>query len=124
MKVPVKGQILYSLNIGNAVRHRKQELTPVTVMKVGRKYFYCAKESYENIEGCWIKYDMETWRNVSDYSATSQIYSSAAEWENKKELENMTQEIRNILGSYGSFNISETKIRAIYKILTEEDKNE
>lgn len=41
MGKPKLGDILYSLNINNAARNVKQELTEVTVTKVGRKYFTC-----------------------------------------------------------------------------------
>lgn len=38
---PKVGQRFYSLNVSNVTRNRKQKLTPVTVIKVGRKYFTC-----------------------------------------------------------------------------------
>ncbi len=39
MRKPTVGETLYSLNIGNATRGKVQKLTPVKVLKVGRKYF-------------------------------------------------------------------------------------
>ena len=41
---PVVGQVLYSLNVGNAARNCGQVLTPVTVVSVGRKYFKVKKD--------------------------------------------------------------------------------
>ncbi len=48
MVKPAVGQVLYSLNVGNAARGRERVLTPVVVIKVGRKYFTCRPEGKDS----------------------------------------------------------------------------
>ena len=83
MKKPEVGQVLYSLNIGNASRNTEQKLTEVVVQKVGRKYFTCGKV------GCsdWMttQYYLDTWNEKSEYSANSCLYVSRQEYEDEKE---------------------------------------
>jgi len=77
---PKIGQILQSLNVGNAARYgREQKLTPVTVMKVGRKYFYCKEGGY-----CETRYDLKTWEETGQ-NIGSVLYLNAEEWEIEKE---------------------------------------
>ncbi|HAR38597.1 MAG TPA: hypothetical protein DCS09_08540 [Porphyromonadaceae bacterium] len=82
---PIVGQTLYSLNVGNAARNTTQELTEVVVTKVGRKFFYCAKEEWKESDDCWTKYDLDTWRQVTNYSATSSLYKTVGEYADEKE---------------------------------------
>lgn len=81
IKKPAVGQILYSLNIGNAARHCEQILTPVTVTKVGRKYFTCIKNGFS----FGIDYHLDTWREKTGYSASSILYESEQSWIDEKD---------------------------------------
>lgn len=79
---PKVGQILYSLNIGNASRNYEQKLTKVIVTKVGRKYFTCA----EKVDSFWTTvYHLDDWCEKTEYSARSSLYSSSQEWKDEKE---------------------------------------
>jgi len=80
---PVKGQKLYSLNVGNSARHSKKELTEVEVIKVGRKYFTCCPKNGSRWQE--VQYHIDGWFEKTDYSATSVLYKSHEELENKKE---------------------------------------
>lgn len=82
---PEVGQTLYSLNVGNtAGRYRPQELTPVIVTKIGRKYFYC--ELCGEIQHKQYRYEIEDWRHDNDgYVPTSMLYESEQEWKDEKE---------------------------------------
>ena len=83
---PKVGQTLYSLNVGNAARNTKQELTPVLVMRVGRKYFWCSKyPNHLGINHLGTKYRLDDWTEVSDYQSTSEIYFSEQEYNDYKE---------------------------------------
>ena len=80
---PKVGQILYSLNVGNASRNQEQKLTPTTVEKVGRKYFTCCPEG----GGKWQRqqYTIDGWCEKTIYSAGSVLYANPQDWENEKE---------------------------------------
>ena len=83
MEKPVVGQVLYSLNVGNAARHREQKLTPVKVTKVGRKYFTCCPEGggfYSE-----TKYRIDSWSQHTDYLADSALYKTKQGWKDEKE---------------------------------------
>lgn len=87
MKAPKVGQVIYSLNVGNTTRHREQKLTPVTVTKVGRKYFY--------IEEDWrsAKFYIRDWREFTEYVSRHRLYESPKEWEDEKEITDICREI-------------------------------
>ncbi len=76
---PEIGQTLFSLNVGNAARHKKQVLTPVKVTKVGRKYFTVGED--------WIEtqYHLDDWQEKSEYIAGSVLFASEQEWEDEKD---------------------------------------
>ena len=87
MKKPKVGQVLYSLNIGNAARNTEQVLTPVEVVKVGRKYFYCCEERLKEFdERVWGKYYIDGWNEENGgYSANSCLYESKQAYDDEKE---------------------------------------
>jgi|LGVF01.2.fsa_nt_gb hypothetical protein len=78
---PKVGQILYSLNVGNATRGCEQVLTESVVKKVGRKYFTCGVE-----RKTWrdTVYHLSDWREKTEYGARSVLYESKQEWEDEK----------------------------------------
>ena len=84
MKQPPKlNQILYSLNVGNAARYKDQVLTPVCVVKVGRKYFTTRKVGDDNGFSD-TQYHISDWREKTDYSPNSVLYETEKEWEDEK----------------------------------------
>jgi len=99
---PVVGEILYSLNVGNASRNCKSELTPVTVTSVGRKYFKVAPTSRLNNER---QHHLGSWRERSDYSPKSRLYFTEQEYNDEKESRILCDKLwrafeyaRNVLG--------------------------
>ena len=76
---PKVGDILYSLNVGNAARNTEQVLTPVEVTKVGRKYFYAGEGWRET------QYHIDDWCENTNYSARSLLYKTEQEWYDEKE---------------------------------------
>jgi len=108
---PKIGQILYSLNVGNAARYgREQKLTPVTVTKVGRKYFYCKVGNYLETQ-----YHLKTWKDTGQ-NIGSVLYLNAEEWEIEKE----TIKICKFLSS--SFNYGRNVKGINYKTLQDIEK--
>lgn len=75
-KTPIIGQQVFSLNVGNAARRKKQVLTPVIVTKVGRKYFTAMEEGRKHTE---TQYNLSNWRENTEYSAGSRLYESKQE---------------------------------------------
>ena len=82
---PKVGDILYSLNVGNAARHEEQKLTKKLVVKVGRKYFYVAKPEYAERDNMWTAFWIKNWRQKTDFSETESLYGSKREWEDHRE---------------------------------------
>ena len=102
---PKVGQTLYSLNIGNAARHKKQELTPVVVTKVGRKYFTAG-------EGRRVtQYHLDSWREKSEYTPDSRLFVSRQAWEDEKEINRIGRKI------YKSFPFGENRHKISLKNL-------
>ena len=87
---PEVGQTLYSLNIGNAARYCEQVLTPVTVTKVGRKYFTIGEGRIAT------QYHLDTWHEKTEFSAGSRIYRSPQEWADEKEADSLAGRIHDV----------------------------
>jgi hypothetical protein len=101
---PKVGQTLYSLNVGNAARGVQQKLTPVKVIKVGRKYFTCRPEGGSR----WLEmqYYLDRWNEKSDYSANSVLYSNPQEWEDEKEA----AEICHFIYKFFNYGLNRTNV--------------
>ncbi len=97
---PKIGQTLYSLNIGDAARRVKQALTPVRVIKLGRKYFttiVIGREKYGQYE---TQYHLSDWREKTEYSAHSELYVSEKSWEDKIEMKGICERLGKLF-DYG-----------------------
>lgn len=114
---PEVGQILYSLNVGNAAgRHSPQVLTPVTVTSVRKKYFMCSPvEPSKQWQS--TTFEIETWREKTEYSADEELYDSAQEWANEFESSKLLGEIRGILNAYDNDKISLDVLRSVRSLL-------
>ena len=112
---PQVGEKLYSLNVGNAARGCEKKLTPVTVTKVGRKYFTCG-------EG-WgaVQYHLSDWRQKTEYGVTSRLYRDPQEWEDKRESEQLLREVRGRLDWGSSLRLTLDQLRRIKSIIEETD---
>lgn len=118
MKKELKiGLILFSLNVGNAARNCEQKLTPVKVIKIGRKYFTAVNEDRIENEYLHIQYYIENWKEKTDYCANTCLYISEKEWEQEKETNAIVKEIDEFFdwsGEYQSLTLEQLrKIKAI-----------
>ncbi len=105
---PKIGDRLFSLNIGNAARHSKQELTPVIVTNVGRIYFYACKEGFYRIVK---KYRLDNWQQYSEYLAESKLYATEQEYQDELETNRLYKEIRSLFESKkGTIALDDLKI--------------
>ena len=87
---PTVGQTLYMLNIGNRTRYAPPVLRPVTVTKVGRKWFDVKRQdNYWNPP----KFSIETWREKTEYSANYCLYASEQDYADSKEAATLAQAI-------------------------------
>lgn len=119
---PEVGQILYRLNIGNAVsRFRPQELTEVVVKKVGRKYFYVGeKDCPEHMNR---KYYLKNWEHENGgYSATSELFASKQEYFDKEEAFRISGKLRSAFGGLHSTRLTLESLKKIEAILDAEDE--
>lgn len=113
---PILGETLYDLNIGNAARKpRVQELTPVTVITVGRKYFTCAPS-----EGKYkpeMTYKIENWEQKTENCRDHKLYETAQEWEDEREAAEIHAELRAEFNQYGKCAVPLETLRAIKSLL-------
>lgn len=116
---PKVGQILYSLNIGNAAKNHEQKLTKVEVTKVGRKYFTCKLDKTSYWE---TKYYIDTWHERTDYIADSCLYETPQEWKDESEAKKICQRIFHAF-EYGhnKQGITLSDLRKIEEIIEEND---
>ena len=123
MKKPEIGQVLYSLNIGDAARHRKQELKKVTVSFVGRKYFKVVVDG----SGWERQYRIDDWHETYEYgSSNSRLFTSLQAWEDDKGKTVLLKEFRDIFGFGGGLpvHLSLNDCKKIKQILTEAESRE
>jgi len=92
---PEIGQKVFSLNVGNAARYRDQELTSVTITKVGRKYFTVGAGFGS------VQYHLDDWSEKTEYSANSCIYETEQEWADEKESDELYREISRFFSMSG-----------------------
>lgn len=132
---PKKGQVLYSLNVGNAARQEiaqamhcietgnaprrgiAQALTPVKVVSVGRKYFTCRPDGGSEYQD--VKFHLKTWRQVTEYSANYAIYESEQDWLDEKEAARIKSVISGVFGIWSNKDIPLSELRKIHSILVE-----
>ena len=113
---PTVGQILYSLNVGNAARNREQVLTPVKVVKVGRKYF--TTQHTDDTSG-WsaTDYYIEDWSQKSEYIASSCLYVSEESWETEKHQRELIKQIEDFVSCRMLRELSVEVLQSVVSIL-------
>ena len=118
---PKVGDRLFSLNIGNAARHREQRLTEVEVTKVGRKYFTCGKDKDAYYQ---VQYHLDGWFEKTDYSANSRLYETPQEWEDEKEASEICKALSSVFEyGYNKRDIPLSDLRKIIDIIRKEATN-
>jgi hypothetical protein len=112
---PILGEILYSLNVGNAFRHGvEQKLTPMIVHSVGRKYFALKHLDWNS----FVEFHIDTWRQKTQYCEDHKLYETEQDWLNEKEERQISQKIWKTF-EYGrnTKNLSLQDLRIINEIL-------
>lgn len=116
---PFVGQVIYSLNVGNASRNVEQKLTPFVVTKIGNKYF-TAKKCNDEIGDSSTQYFIDSWAEKTEYVTNSCLYSSKQEYIEEEEIHQICIMINEIF-QYGrnSRNLSLESLRKIKQIILE-----
>jgi len=92
-KPPVIGQTVYSLNVGNALRHGgEQKLTPLIVTAIGRKYFTCHREGWTPNGSNGIQFYIENWREKAEVCIDHELYETEQAWLDKKESDGICRD--------------------------------
>jgi len=119
MEKPKVGQTVYSLNVGNAARNTKQKLTPVTVCKVGRKYFYAKRYNWP--ENTAIKYDLLTWGEVTDYFVNNKLFESVEAYEISKERGDLIRKLESVFRHGIADRLLLSQLREIIEVIKRHD---
>jgi hypothetical protein len=114
---PVVGQTLYALNVGNNARHQAQVLRPVQVISVGRKYFKAIPPEYSKSPHMAVEYELENWGHRSECSINWRLYATAQEWEDEKEMDRMSEDLRKMFSGYGRIRPSLEALRIAHGAL-------
>ena len=111
-KKPTVGQILFSLNAGNAARNVPQVLTPVKVTKVGNKYFTTG-EGYAATQ-----FHIDDWCEKTEYTPDHQLYESEQEYADENEAREICKRIEACFNiGHNVWNVSLDNLRKIDAIL-------
>lgn len=117
---PKKGQVLYKVCVqhlyGSERKNGKYEYygVPVTVVKVGREYFYTAREGRES-EECKHRWDRDSFDSYA--AGRTNLYESWAHYFETKERERLMELIRKNVDGYGTVKLSYQQLRAVADIL-------
>lgn len=115
---PKVGDTLYRLNIGNnASKWSPPVLHPVTVTKVGRKYFTVVKQDQYRTES---EHHIDDWRqNTSDFMVGYYLYATEQEYLDEKEYAALEAKLKQIGRDYGRCTLTLDQLRRIDAILSE-----
>ena len=114
---PEVGQLLYSLNVSNSAgRHKPQTLTPVTVTSVRKKYFTCTPVEPSK-QWRSTTFEIDTWREKTEYSSDEELYDSAQEWADEFESNRLISEIRGIFNAHDNDKIPLDVLRSVRSLL-------
>ncbi len=113
------GQTLYAENIDPNNRGRNNELLPVIVTKIGRKYFEVENEAKKHLFDR-EKFHIDTmWHDGGNYSAKWRIHIDQQAVLDEKEAQAISVWLTPFFG-YGKPKLSLDKLRQIKVIITEQ----
>ena len=112
--LPVKDQILYDVNVGNAARFSPPQPKKVIVRKVGRKYFECSPETAPHNT---TKYHLEDWREVTEYSETHALYLTIEEWQEENSQRELYLELSRTINCAYLSRLTLDQLTEIKKLL-------
>ena len=119
---PTVGQILYARRIRDRHHRGNEELIPVEVISVGRKYFKAVPPDSKDYPHLAIEYHIEDWTEHQAYSPDWQLYASQQERQDEVDHESLSQCMRAIFGGYGTPNVSLATLRRCHELITQDQK--
>ena len=95
---PKVGDALWIGYSGNAARVHGDDGFPVTVEKVGRKYF--------TVKGCQSgvfveQFHLDDWRQKTEFTPDYELFQTEQEWKDKIRSAELVKRIRNYMGCFG-----------------------
>lgn len=111
---PKIGQTLYLLesDFRRRYKEKEEELEPVKVAKVGRKYFTIERYGRD------VQFDIEGWNQKTEYNSTISLYESKKERAEEKEFNEKLEKIQKTFGTWGrGKDLSLGSLRKIYNII-------
>lgn len=106
---PILNETLFLERCGN--RRDEGPLVPVTVSKVGRKYFTCKMVWRE------IQFHLDSWRQVTKYSPDCLLYESEQECSDLREKERLAALLSQEFNHYGQSPFSLETLRQVKEII-------
>lgn len=109
------GDRVYLKAINERARYKTEvDIEEYIICKIGRKYFEVCKEDYKNYT---IQFEINNKRQVTKYSPDWQLYFSKQEILDEEEHLNLSNQVRDKIGSYGTSSLSLDKLRKIKEII-------
>ncbi|MFF2531280.1 hypothetical protein ACFVS2_20470 [Brevibacillus sp. NPDC058079] len=103
--------------VGNRARFHGEEIQEYVIKKVGRKYFEVWKDGMEYTT---IKFHIDSFEQVTDYTPDWRLYCSMQEIIDEKETQAILDELRDVFKGYGRIQkISLVQLRKIKEIISE-----
>jgi hypothetical protein len=111
---PILNEMLFAERVGN--KRDEGPLTPVTVTRVGRKYFTC-KMGWRGIQ-----FHLDSWRQVTDYSPDCVLYETEQEQSDLREKERLAAMLRQEFNHWGQSPFPLETLRQIRDLVAQAKK--
>ena len=115
MNKPKVGDILYQL----PTRNKDAKLVQVQVVKVGRKYFSVCRVGEKPERWRMDEYEIETWAERTNLSASTTIYASEQEYHDSQEVWRLEQAMRVAFCGWGRLKFTLDQLNRIESITKE-----
>lgn len=113
------GDTLYMVTSGGRLNGPVENEYPVTVIKVGRKFFTVTG-------GKWameVQFHLEDWKQVTEYMPTHYLYESKEAYDTETKREERVGKVTRFFREYSYFvpnkQLSDTQLETVYNIVME-----
>lgn len=113
------GDTVYLERSGNNARW-EQGIVPHVVVKIGKKYFYLAPSGRDKDERFWIKFHIDSKRQVTNYVANWEFHETEQSYTDRVRKFQLEEKIRTSFGRWGGAKLTIEKLERINAILEEE----
>lgn len=118
---PMFGDTLYMVTSGRRLNGPVENEYPVTVIKVGRKFFTVVTTGKWPME---VQFHLEDWKQVTEYMPTHYLYESKEVYNLAVKRASMMGEVTQFFREYSAYvvpkkRLSDTQLETIYNIVME-----